>query len=246
MGNNSRREAAAALKKQQAAEDRRKKILFGTVAGIAVLLIGGLIALGIYLNRPEELKVVQPEASTTDDYGLVVGDGSTQVDLYVDYQCPVCKSFEDANGDKIETWVDDGDITLNLHILNFLDTKLNKEFSSRAGNAAIYALQESGDPVEFLDYSKKIFDNQPPEGSGETLTNDQLVALGKDFEFGSAFEDGVRDETYAGWIAEGTDTTFDKGDVTGTPTVFIDGTKVQREQMNDFQTLVQKAIDGSE
>ncbi|WP_035534455.1 DsbA family protein [Haloglycomyces albus] len=239
MSTNSRRQAVAAMQQQQAAEKRRKTILFSTVVTIAIVLIGGLIGLGIYLNSgdDENREVVNPETSTTDDYGLVLGDGPVTLDLYVDFQCPVCKQFESEYGEKLIEWVENEDVTLNYHILNFLDSNQNSEFSSRAGNAVINAL-ETGDDIQFLEYAQDVFHNQPEEGSGKTLTNSQLITIAEDYDFGSEFEDGVNDEKYVGWIDESNDSALDRDDISGTPTLFINGEKVSSEEMADSEALI--------
>ncbi|GAB3992497.1 hypothetical protein GCM10029992_01600 [Glycomyces albus] len=169
MAKSQRKAAAEALRKQQAAEARRRKILFGTAIGAAVLLIGGLLGLGVWLNRDTEEEVNDPEAATTDTYGVQIGDGPVQIDLYIDYMCPICKEFESTYAEDIQGWIDDGSVTVNYHPITILD-RLSEgtEYSTRAASAAVCAA-DAGEQ-EFLDYSLALFENQPAENTPVSTT----------------------------------------------------------------------------
>ncbi|MFC3491841.1 DsbA family protein [Glycomyces rhizosphaerae] len=237
--NTDRRQAAEALRKQQAAEAKRRKIVFGTAIGAAVVLIGGLLAWGIWENSKPEFPVNEPAAAVTDSYGVQVGDGPVEVDLYIDYMCPACNQFEQTYAAQIQSWVDDGSVTVNYHPLAILDRlSSGTEYSSRAAAAAVCAADVG--EQEFLDYTLALYAGQPAENS-EGLTDDELIAIGRDeVGLGSDWESCVDDDTYRGWVSEGNaDATSDQG-VTGTPTAKVNGEVVENSA---FADQVQAAID---
>lgn len=237
--NTDRRQAAEALRKQQAAEARRRKIVFGVAIGAAVVLIGGLLVWGIWMNSKPEYEEHAPAARTTDTYGVQIGDGPVQVDLYIDYMCPACNQFESAYAEQIQSWVDAGAVTVNYHPLAILDRLSNgTEYSSRAAAAAVCAA-DAGEQ-QFLEYTLALYANQPAENS-EGLSDDELIRIGtEDVGLDASWQSCVEDERYRGWVQEGNaSATGDQG-VSATPTAKVDGEVVQN---SEFAEKVQAAID---
>ncbi|WP_205324283.1 thioredoxin domain-containing protein [Glycomyces sp. YM15] len=237
--NIDRRQAAEALRRQQEAEARRRKIVFGVAIGAAVVLIGGLLAWGIWMNGKPEYEVHDPSASVTDTYGVQIGDGPVEVDLYIDYMCPACNQFESAYAEQIQSWVDDGSVTVNYHPLAILDRlSSGTEYSSRAAAAAVCAA-DAGEQ-QFLDYTLALYANQPAENT-EGLTDAELIAIGTDdVGLDADWQSCVEDERYRGWVQEGNaDATNEQG-ISATPTAKVDGEAVENSA---FADEVQAAID---
>ncbi len=146
------------------------------------------------------------------------------VDLYEDFQCPNCKTFEDESGSTLAQLVADGTVQARYHGMAFLDTSANDDYSTRALNAAAVVVATAG-PDAFQTFHDLLFANQPAEG-GSGLTDDQLVAYADQAgASGGTVEQDIRDLTYGDWVATATDQASKDG-VTGTPTVFVDGTKL--------------------
>ncbi|HEX2143876.1 MAG TPA: thioredoxin domain-containing protein [Glycomyces sp.] len=233
-----RRQAAEALRRQQAAEVRRRKIVFGVAIGAAVVLIGGLLAVGIWMNREPEYEVHTPSAAVTDTYGVQIGSGPVEVDLYIDYMCPACNQFESTYAADIQSWVDAGSATVNYHPVAILDRlSQGTQYSSRAASAAVCAADVG--QQEYLDYTLALYENQPAENT-KGLSDDELIAIGKDTGLGSDWESCVDDETYRGWVQEGTASATNDQDVSATPTAKVNGEVVESA---NFATAVQSAID---
>ncbi|WP_100448084.1 DsbA family protein [Glycomyces xiaoerkulensis] len=225
MGKSERGRAAEAWRRQQAAEARRRKTVFGVAIGAAVLLIGGLLAVGIWLNREPEREINEPSAATTGDYAVRVGDGPVVVDLYVDYLCPACKQFEATYAEDLQGWVDDGSVTVNYHPIAILD-RLSEgtEYSTRAASAAVCAADVG--EQEFLDFTVAMYEGQPAENT-PGLSDEEIKAVGSGVGLGADWEACVDEESYAGWVGEGTEhATSDQG-VQGTPTARVDGEDVE-------------------
>jgi predicted DsbA family dithiol-disulfide isomerase len=78
-----------------------------------------------------------------------------------------------------------------------------------------------------------LFDNQPPE-SGPFPDNDQLVEWA--VEAGANEDDvrpGIEDMTFEGWVEAAGDAAS-KADINATPTVLVDGEKVEGETLQEI------------
>jgi protein-disulfide isomerase len=150
--------------------------------------------------------------------------GAPTVDLYEDFQCPNCKAFEDTTGQTLAQLVAAGTVQARYHGMAFLDTSANDEYSTRALNAAAVVLSTAG-PDAFQTFHDLLFANQPAEG-GSGLTDEQLIEYaGQTGATGSTVQAQIHDLTYGDWVTKATDQASKDG-VTGTPTVFVDGTEL--------------------
>ncbi|MHA7986546.1 DsbA family protein [Rathayibacter sp. CAU 1779] len=182
-------------------------------------------------GSPEQQKITLPTgvrgAADFDKGALVVGDGKTVVDTYIDPMCPFCGEFEKANGRSLAQKVDDGTITLRVHPLNFLDrNSQGTNYSSRAGSALTCVA--ASDPKATLTYLAALYANQPEEGSSG-LTDSKLKSLAHSVGATSA-DSCITSHRYANWISVNNDAALqgpikgaDIKAVTQTPTVLIDG-----------------------
>lgn len=148
------------------------------------------------------------------------------MDLYEDFQCPLCGELEKAMGPQIGTLADAGQIKLVVHMMSFLDANLGNDSSTRAANAAACA----ADAGKFLQYHAAVFAGQPAkEGGG--YTNAQLTVFAKTAGIsGTALTTWQKCTTSAQHAQYVTDveTASGKAGVTGTPTVKLNGTDITK------------------
>lgn len=180
---------------------------------------------------------------------------SVSVVVYLDYMCPICGQFENANGEMLTQLTASGDITLELHPLSFLDRlSQGTEYSTRAANAM--AAVANYQPEVFLAANTAMFTNQPAENT-EGLTNDEIWSI---LQSAGVTDENVKkamdNETFSGWVADTSDRAMSSGDysyldtpapVSGTPTVVINGTQYQGG-VSDTAALakaIQQAASGS-
>lgn len=241
MVKTDRRKAAEALRRRQAAEARRRKIVFGVAIGAAVVLIGGLLGLGIWLNREPDYEVNEPAASTTDTYAVQLGSGETTVDVYIDYMCPGCNQFESTYAEQIQGWIDDGSVTVNYHPIAILDrVSQGTAYSTRAAAAAVCAADEG--EQAFMDATVAFFENQPAENT-QGLSDQELKSIGTgQAGLGDEWVQCVDDETYKGWVKSGTESAAKDQGVSGTPTVKVNGEVVEP---SEFASAVEAAIEAA-
>src|SRR5262249_49483306 len=161
------------------------------------LVLGGLIGYGVYqTQKPKQF--VAPAHATGDSTGVVAGGtGPVKVEMYIDYQCPVCKHFEVEAETTLDQMIAKNQITVIYHPLAFLDRMSTTRYSTRAAASSGCA----SDRDRFLPYTKALFDNQPPEG-GQGLSDDQLVQIaGQVGIIDPKFAQCVRDGQYKDWVA---------------------------------------------
>jgi protein-disulfide isomerase len=179
-------------------------------------------------------------AAYFDDGFLQVGSGETAVDVYFDPMCPICGTFEKANGDLLAELVDTSAITLRLFPMTFLNrVSQGTDYSTRAGNAltCVAAVDES----KVLPYFESLYANQPKENSSG-LDDATLI------EMASAVDAPdvsvcVNDQHYGTWVQKVNDDALtgpiegaDIEAVQGTPTVLVDG-KTYKGNIDDEKAL---------
>jgi protein-disulfide isomerase len=228
-----RRLAAAGIRGPQK-RSRTPLLVVGVVIVVAVVVGGALLIARALGNE------VEPTYTATADGAVVTaGTGPVAIDLYEDYICPSCERFEERYGNEITTALNDGRLTVRFHTIAILDEQSTPPgYSTRAANAALCAVPAG----IFPRYHKKLFDEQPAEGSAG-LSNEQLIEIGTELGAPGDFAACVQSDTHADAIAKETDTaTTDPALQTegrfGTPTVAIDGKKID---LNDTSWL-QKAL----
>jgi len=174
---------------------------------------------------------------TTNGSPITFDNGAvTVIDVWEDPQCPVCKLFEDANGDYIESLIREKKATVRYHVLSFLGDE-----SVRAANASFCAADEG----QYLDFHNALYAVQSPLENSGFWSNETLVNIGKKI--------GITSKTFADCVTKGSKVEIVKANydsmskfgVQGTPTVFINGKKWERTQnefsLEEFKAAVEAA-----
>ncbi|MCC2307318.1 DsbA family protein [Cellulomonas chengniuliangii] len=179
------RAKALELRQEQAKREKRNRVIAisGLVAALAVLAVVITMILSqqsddsasgdaAYTGDTVTLSDVKAPSTAQDNGGIpVAADGAagtstdgTVVDVYLDYMCPVCGTFEAANGHQLEELRASGDVTVVYHPISILDQASNgSAFSTRAANAAAAVADLA--PDKFLAFNDAMFANQPEEGT---------------------------------------------------------------------------------
>ena len=229
MSNKAAERAArtTALREAQARADRRRRLsIIGAVVAVLVVIVG----VGYWVQSSRDTTGDVPAATpsgVTDDYAVLVGaeDASTVITVYEDLQCPVCREFEDATSDQVAKGIESGDVRVEYRLVSFLDDASDNEYSSRALNALLATLDTAGVDA-FKTLHDDLYAHQPAEGSAgpeDDALIKAAVAAGADED---AVTGPIQDKVYEQWIKNATDAMSTNG-VQGTPTVFIDGERIQ-------------------
>lgn len=141
------------------------------------------------------------------------------VDIYEDFQCPICRQFEALNGEYINSLITEKKAVVNFHTLSFLGTE-----SVRAANAAACANEEG----KFVNYHFALYANQPTtENSGE-WSSEKLISIADGVGIKSdSFKSCVKDLKFEGWVNKAADAGV-KSQVQSTPTVYVGGKEIDR------------------
>jgi len=252
------RESARVEREAQKRRDRRNKVFLQGGISVAVLAIVAVVALavvglntpagpgplnmasnGIVLSGPN-LQAVETSALKSDNAPIATDTkkltGTAHIVTYLDYQCPVCQSFEAANDTQLASLIKSGKATLEIHPVAILDSSsgLNK-YSTRSANAA--ACVANFDPNNFFAVNAAFYANQPAENSGGRTDAQILATLKSAGSSGSSITACVKNQTFAGFVKAAT-TRFGASDFSGviakgqpaltsvgTPTVFVNGVK---------------------
>ncbi|MFL6002305.1 MAG: DsbA family protein [Nocardioides sp.] len=232
----SRDRAAALRREAQARAQRRRRWIVILVVGVVVaLIVGGAALLASRDTTGQGGGVAATAPTGADGYGVVVGEAdASKVVIYEDFQCPVCGAFEHASASQVAQGIDDGKVRVEYRIVAFLDQASQNEYSSRAANAAAAVLDVAG-PDAFKKFHDTLYANQPAENTAGP-DNDQLIAwavqAGADRR---PVTEAINSGKFDQWVVDATDQ-MSKDGVTGTPTIEIDGEKL------DPQTGLQRVL----
>ncbi len=246
------REKAREMRLKGSAREKRNRLLIQLGLGATSLTVIGVLAAVIVagfqpagpgpLNMQSDgIKIgsgnvaVQTPALEADSSPVAApanDDTVVEIALWVDYLCPICRQFEEANSAAIADLLARGAATIEIHPIAILTNRSQgTQYSLRAANAAGCVANNS--PNSFLDFHLSLFANQPEEGT-EGLTDDQLIELAKGAGAGPEVESCITDGTFEDWVKSSTERAI-AGDiainnldkkftgVSGTPTVLING-----------------------
>ncbi|KAA1400082.1 DsbA family protein [Aeromicrobium ginsengisoli] len=232
-----RAERAEQMRKEREKADRKQRNLITiaiTVVVVALIAVGAWAVSSAGGDDKPVGPLVKP-AHTNSSYGFdysaadaggTAGADPVRVVLYEDFQCPVCKAFEEQNGAFLDDLVKKGEITIEYRMFAFLDAKSSTEYSTRSASAAMAVLDKGG-VAAYKKFHDLLYANQPPEG-GDGLPDATLIDLAKQAGV-TGIDADVKDQTYAPWVRKALQAGKADG-IDGTPTVVIDGKPVATTQ----------------
>jgi protein-disulfide isomerase len=246
-GSTSRKDKARAAAPRQGAN----RAVIGAV--VAVLVIVGVVV-AILLGSggtaapggaAATASSALPAGATGPGGGIVVNPGKAPagaptLDLYEDFQCPICGQLEKLFGAQIRTMAAAGDVKLVTHTMSFLDNNLKNDSSLRAAGAAACA----ADAGRFSQYHDAVFAGQPAkEGQGYTDAQLQTFATQAGIT-GSAlttWQQCVKSGQHTAYV-QAVQTQSEKDGVFGTPTLKLNGTVLDLQKLTpDYLTAQVKA-----
>ena len=179
------RQSVAAARKSNPGSNRTQLI----IGGVAVVLIAAVVIVGLVLNKknnfvPEDNYGYSKSSTATvsADGVITFANGSgVVIETYEDALCPICGEFERQFGQQMAKAVDEGRLTVQLHMLTFLDpASASKDYSTRAYAALLAVAHEAGStPGLAMKFHSTLFEEgtQPAESGSTDLTNEQLGDL---------------------------------------------------------------------
>ncbi|MDF2664155.1 MAG: protein-disulfide isomerase [Microbacterium sp.] len=192
-------------------------------AVVIVLVVGGVVW---FANSQATSAGTLPQSSAvnTDTGAIAVGSGSKTVDTYVDFMCPICNSFEQSYGPTLQSLVDDGTITLNIHPISILDrSSQGTQYSTRSANAAYCVAVDN--PANVSAFVKAMYAQQPTEGTSG-LDDATIASIATSAGASDAVTSCINDGTYEKYVTAMTRQTPIQSGASGvsTPTIVVNGT----------------------
>ena len=185
------------------------------VIGMVLFIVAVGIIFSFISNRASSNFAIPAAVSEADGYGIVLNPTATPtIDIWVDYQCPGCRTFEVLNGGYINEIIAQKKAKVVFHPLTYLGAE-----SIIAANAAACAADEN----KFIDMNLALFQNQAGSKNSGKWLGDAMLALGDSIGIKSdSFKECVREGNYVKWTRNVTDASASKN-VNATPTIRING-----------------------
>lgn len=163
------------------------------VLGAVAVLVAAAAVVGMVLWQNRTATEVRDDGYGTataapvavlEDNAILLGAPAAPatVDLYADFLCPACASFEAVYGQQLARAVDEGKVAVRYRFIDFLNRlSASGDYSTRAAGAALCVAQ-SGDGAAFAAYIHRLYQpgTQPREGGGADLGNGQLAAIARE------------------------------------------------------------------
>ncbi|MFT4136791.1 DsbA family protein [Microbacterium sp.] len=193
-----------------------------SVAVVAVVV--AVVGVVVWMNNTATDPGTLPEASNIDSEtgAISVGEGDGTIATYVDFMCPACNAFEQLYATTLDTLLDDGTATLEIHPIAILDSRSQgTEYSTRAANAMYCVAVEDADAS--LPFLRAMYENQPDEGT-EGLTDAAIIDIAAGVGV-TGIDSCVTDGTYTKYVTAMTPKTPLQEGASGisTPTVAVNG-----------------------
>jgi len=239
----ARKAAQAARAQAQAAEKQRERKVRIIGGSVVVVVMAALIAIPLVTGKGKIAGIKNsaeiPAGVSRETYGLRVGPGWSapnadsipKMQIWEDFQCPVCNDMEKASGATILELAAASKIRLEWRPALFLD-KAQEAANTAAGNPnsslrATVALGCAADEGYAIEYHRAVFERQPaPDKEGQGYSNATLLEAAKSVGMTGAkldtFTTCLNDQKYFDW-ASNSDALFAKEGNTGTPTAYLNG-----------------------
>ena len=219
------------LRRNQAAQAKQKRLnrIIGVGALVLVVVLIGVFVAVLFQNQSRTVttsSATPPNATAAKD-GIVVNPGKAAagapvVELFFDYQCPVCKQFEGIYGASLKSLAESGAIELHYRNMTFLDNNLNNDASLRAGIGAAC----SDFAGKYSAYHDELYANQPAnEGDGYTdeVLRDSIPATVGIAEADLTTFQACYDEQTTKAFVQGSNDSAAKAGVNATPSFRVNG-----------------------
>ncbi|HEY8302675.1 MAG TPA: MauE/DoxX family redox-associated membrane protein [Jatrophihabitans sp.] len=238
----ARRRYEAAVAARQQESRARARYLDGSIVLVVALIT--LIGIGVQAGRAK-INNVQDTAHATASQGVVFGKpAAATVDVYEDFGCPICKQFESTVATKLDQQVRRNLAQVRFHPISILDRGSPNQYSTRSANAALCVSNSSVD--DYVTYHNLLYAGsfQPTEGTAGP-SDAQLTSLANKAGVGksstTALSTCISNGTYEPLVKAFTEKASENG-VNGTPTVFVNGTKVSATAASLFAAIAKANV----
>lgn len=216
---------------------------------IGTLIAAALIALALFAVRGGRSTATTDGPTATFTYANLPYEGQESAPVSVvvveDFKCPACKSFEEGAAPQLRSkYVDTGKIKMYSLVYPFIATEVARvpEDDSKYAAQAVRCAYNQGGNEAFKAYKEILFRAQGPENqvwAGKPRLKELASSLNIDqAQFATCLDGDATAEQVEADKREAV-----AAGVTGTPTIFVNGQRVQVQ--SDYVADVSKAIDAA-
>ena len=232
------RERARVEAEQADARRRDQRILLSVVVAFVVLVVAGGIVFQAWRTHRSPSAAPSATASAspvtiTNGRPIPLGspDAPVTITLYEDFHCPHCADFEEQFGPTITQAQESGAARVELYPMAFID-----EGSVTAANAMACAAEAGFGQAYYLG----LFANHTLQWSDPQLIDLATKVVGSPPT--EAFQTCVKRRAHADWVTS-INAAADRGGVSQTPTMLINGSEVQIESQTpeSLKTMITEA-----
>jgi protein-disulfide isomerase len=220
--------------KRRRAQLRQRLILFLIIGGVALVILA--LAIGPTIRDSTapvgEINQITPVPRPMAE-GRSMGDPNAPItmEVYSDFQCSACSIFaQQVEPQVVEQYVETGQVYIIYRQFPILDRGTNE--SRQSANASMCAAEQD----RFWDYHDMLFANFRGVNAG-SFTERRLIAFAEALDMDvEAFTACLRENRHQDVIAEDVTMGQQLG-ITGTPSVFVNGTQVAPGFVPTFEQL---------
>jgi protein-disulfide isomerase len=211
---------------------RRRRRIRASIVGAGAVVLAAAAAVGITSHRgghtaapasPAPFGYTGPYAPVrlnADNSVTMAQPGVSKpvLDVYEDFQCPMCRAFEKTDGALIQQLAEQGKVKVVYYPFTIFSSQPQLANSVRAWAAA-----KCAPPSRWVKYHNALYAAQPGQTTSGGFPVSQLVRLGKDVGItGPAFTQCVQSQQYAVQDAPLSDQIINAG-VSTMPALTLDG-----------------------
>ena len=212
-----------------------RNLVIAVVVGVLAVMV-----LPKVLSQKSDVNAAIPASvSKSDSYGVAFNadiKGLPAVEIWEDFQCPVCGQFEAVNGDYIASLIVDKKAKVTYHPLSFIGTE-----SVVAANAAACAADEG----KYVQFHNSLYKQQAASENSGKWSTDFMLTFGATLGLQSEkFQACVKNGEYNGWVQNVAQAGASRN-INSTPTVFVNGKEIDRNTQYFNPVEFKKAIEGA-
>ena len=199
---------------------------------LLILLVGA--GFSYYSNQSAKNVPLPPSVSAYKGYGVVFNPTATpKIDIYFDFQCPICKEFEILNGGFISEIAAQKKAQVIFHPMSFIGPE-SILAASAAGCASDYN--------KFLDFYYGMYQTQPATENSGAWDLEGLTQIGKNVGISDAgFKQCIKNGKYLKWVRNVANASA-AANINGTPTVLVNGKQLDRNTQYMDATAFRAAL----
>ncbi|MEV5711794.1 thioredoxin domain-containing protein [Actinoallomurus sp. NPDC052274] len=239
----SARERLAEERKRQAQKQQRMRALTIAISALAIVALAVIVTVYV-VNKKDKNTYTGAIAPATRlaDGGVLMGKPGAmapKLEMFEDFQCPICHEMEGTSGNTVKKLAAEGKVNVVYYPFWLFQQREEpiRGNSQRAANAALCAPAD-----KWVQYHDMIYKNQPAEGSSG-FSNKDLIGWAKKLGFDTpAFEQCVKGLQKQSQLEAVTKYAEQTRNVTGTPTVYLNGQSLDLTNVLLKPSALEKAV----